>query len=236
MSTQLYKPFVTEFESRDQFLNLSTNVIESIILENQTNLGIARVALAGGKTPLPIYSKLSRSGAIDWANLEVFITDERNVSNTDEKSNSYQIKKSLGQEVIENLYEFHEFRTDLLKDECLRDYQVKLDSLDDIWFELCVLGIGSDGHIASLFADTPYLRHQENGAIATLAPREYEIPARYSLTIESILNSREIVVLLEGHNKMQVLTELLEGKLLASQYPAKFLLSHPKVHIYTCFE
>ena len=117
MSTQLYKPFVTEFESRDQFLNLSTNVIESIILENQTNLGIARVALAGGKTPLPIYNKLSRSGAIDWENLEVFITDERNISNTDEKSNSYQIKKSLGQEVIENLYEFHEFRTDLLKDE-----------------------------------------------------------------------------------------------------------------------
>lgn len=236
MSTQLYKPFVTEFESRDQYLKLSTNVIESIILENQTNLGIARIALAGGNTPLPIYNKLSRSGGIEWSNLEVFLTDERNVLNTDEKSNSYQIKKALTPEVIEQLYEFHEFRTDLLKDECLADYQIKLDSLDDVWFELCVIGIGADGHVASLFRDTPYLRHQEAGAIATLAPEEYPIPARYSLTIESILNSREIIVLLDGQDKMQVLTEMLEGKLLASQYPAKFLLSHPKVHIYACFD
>ena len=117
----------------------------------------------------------------------------------------------------------------------IKEYSEKLDTLDGSFFDFTVLGIGQDGHIASLFPGGKYLKHQEETVIQTSAPRDFAVGKRISLTVESILSSSEILIMLVGENKQEALQEMLEGEKPATQFPAKFLLAHPNVRIYCCF-
>jgi 6-phosphogluconolactonase/glucosamine-6-phosphate isomerase/deaminase len=78
------------------------------------------------------------------------------------------------------------------------------------------------------------LGHNKQRVISTTAPENLQTASRISLTIETILNSQKILVLLQGSKKSDVLAELLEGGKTASEFPAKFLLSHPDLNIFYC--
>lgn len=236
MAVNIYKPKVVEFEGDDILYRKASEYIEGVILDNQSEHGIARMLLSGGKTPMPIYKILGNNGAIDWNNLELFCSDERCVPATDPNSNQGNIIKSLSNMVIDNCREVNFFDTSCEIEECVKSYIDKLEALDDVWFDIAVLGLGADGNIASLFPNNEYLRHHDNSVIATIAPKTESISQRVSLTVESILNSREILIVLNGDNKINVLSELLEGHQKATEFPAKFLLSHPKVSIFCCFQ
>jgi 6-phosphogluconolactonase len=120
-------------------------------------------------------------------------------------------------------------------DKCIENYREILDSLDEPFFDVCILSIGSDGHIASLFPNQEYLKHQEQTVIPTIATDDLPIPRRVSLSLETILSSRKLLVILKGDGKNKVLEEMLEGTKPAIDFPAKFLLAHPHLYIYTCF-
>ena len=236
MTLNIYKPTVTEFETDDILIRKASDYIDGTIIDNQSQHGIARVLLSGGQTPMPVYKMLGNNGAIDWSNLELFCTDERFVASTSPDSNQFNIIKNFGREIIESCREVNFFKVDQDIAACIQDYDARLDALDDIWFDLTILGIGPDGHIASLFPGNSYLKHIETPTLQSLAPKQFSIKDRVSLSIESILNSREILILLNGENKLNILSELLEGNLPASEFPAKFLLSHPRVKVFCCFQ
>lgn len=238
MSVNIFPPKIIQFESKEKLYEMAYLNLEESILSHQAHKGKCRIALSGGNTPLELYQKIGKSPVIDWQKMEIYQSDERFIENTDEKSNQFQIKKSLGIETITKLEEnFGVFwlKNDEKIDKCLENYNEILESLDGIWFDEIILGIGADGHIASLFPEGDYLCHQETAVIATESVF-FEVAQRLSLTIESLLNSEKITVLLVGSNKSGVLQELVEGKLSAANFPAKFLLSHPNVHILACFE
>lgn len=234
--TQIYKPQVWDFESKDQLFNKALQQITDRIFEINGSEGIVRLAFSGGSTIKPLLKLMRDTNNLPWEQIEIFQTDERYVNKNDARSNQKLIRDSLGIEICQEVHELNLMQTDLPLKIAVKNYEEKLDTLDGNFFDLVILGVGSDGHIASLFPSGKYLTHLENSVIATTAPEYLEVPQRISLTIESILNSREVILLINGQNKNKVLTQILEGNLSASSYPVKFLLAHPNLKIFHSFD
>ncbi|MEM1312737.1 MAG: 6-phosphogluconolactonase [Patescibacteria group bacterium] len=232
---KIYKPIITEFSYSEKLYQEAEGLFIDRVLSTTGQEGVARVALSGGITPLPLYHKLAINPVIDWDRIELYQTDERYVAPDNKDSNQLHIQNNI-REALPEIKEINFFNTQLPIDMTIKEYSEKLDTLDGNFFDFTVLGIGADGHIASLFPGGKYLKHQEETVIQTSAPRDFAIGKRISLTVESILSSSEILILLVGDNKQEALQEMLEGKKPATQFPAKFLLAHPNVRIYCCFE
>jgi 6-phosphogluconolactonase len=236
---QIYKPKVIEFESHEIMQRQVADIIEDRLNLAYLNKGVGRVLLSGGSTPLPVYKKLAHSHTLDWQEIELYQSDERYVKANNPLSNQYNIKECFGDK-INNMRAAYFMRTDLDSvDASVEYYNDIIGSLDGVLFDVAVLGIGEDGHLASLFPKQGkyVLDGEEEFVMSTKANTNagHKVEDRISLSIETILNAEEINVILSGENKHKVLTELLEGEKKAVDFPAKFLLSHPNVNIYCCF-
>ena len=97
-------------------------------------------------------------------------------------------------------------------------------------FDVCILGIGPDGHTASLFPGEPALYETEKLA-TTSETNRFDVWKRLTITFPMILKSKKIVVLLKGKDKKSVLEELLHGKKSWEEFPSKKILEHKKLEI-----
>ncbi len=124
-----------------------------------------RAALSGGNTPLPFYRKLSEpavSSRLEWAKIHLFWVDERTVPPASPASNYGQADRAFLQKVplpSENVHRIH--TEDRSIEQAAEDYEetlrstMKLQPAQVPAFDLIILGMGADGHIASLFPDSP---------------------------------------------------------------------------------
>lgn len=232
MSTELYKPKITEFGSEEQLYNYAETFVLDEMLETIGEEGSFRLALSGGGTPLPLYHALGSNSSLPWEDVELYQIDERYVSPSEDESNQKHIKEMFGEDTLERCKDVYFFKTETDLDECVRHYEAVMESLEAPSFDLSIVGIGKDGHFASLFPKGDYLSHQESKIITTEAPAEYTTKTRLSQTIEQVLDSKKILVLLKGEDKAAILHELIKGEKSASDYPAKFLLAHPDLTIF----
>jgi 6-phosphogluconolactonase len=235
-SVEIYKPKVFDFETVGQLYEGLEDDLTNKIYEINGLEGVVRLAVSGGRSISPILSRLAKNITLPWEKLELFSIDERFVDKNDRASNQKVITDALGQDIVAKIDELNFFRTDLPIEACLQDFEEKLDTLDGVWFDALILGVGSDGHIASLFPGQDYLSHQDKSVVATQAPSYLAVPERVSLTVESILNSKEIILIVNGQDKNQILNQLLESNIKAVNFPVKFLLAHPNLTIYHSFD
>ncbi len=189
---------IKEFSSEEEWVKAAVNFVLS--------LNPKTVALSGGTTPKPIYRALSEHPAFR-DEVDFFLADERCVPITDENSNYKLIKETLNPKTL------HTFDTTL-------DIPESLD--------LTILGIGEDGHIASLFPHSPALNSKEK--TAKTQTENFAVKDRRTLTLKTILDSKNILVLL--NNKPTVLNKLKENKLTTEEFPAISLLDHTSVKIF----
>jgi 6-phosphogluconolactonase len=232
---QFFQPKIIDFEDKTQLYSTVVEHIFSLISYTIGQEGSVRLAFSGGQTPFPVYEKLGRDSGLDWEGVEIYQTDERFSQNPVEL-NQIAIAEALGQDTVGRLKSFNMMKVNQTIQDAVRTYTETLDSLDSPLFDLTVLGVGTDGHIASLFPNNSYLKHTDELVLPTLAPAEFVSPERVSLSLESVLNTKEIIVLLVGSKKKGVLEEMLGGKKSATEFPAKFLLLHPNVVIFQCLE
>ncbi|UYY77956.1 6-phosphogluconolactonase [Sphingomonas sp. R1] len=169
--------------------------------------GAAVIALAGGRTPAPIYAKLSKA-KLDWKRVTILPTDDRIVPMGDPMSNVTGLAKvflPLGARVIPVVSE----KADDYKaagraaDARLQDFHWPLD--------LCLLGMGADGHTASIFPG-PDLQEaltgpKERRALGVMPdPLPPEAPvARVSLSLAAIVSARALMIAITGQEKKDVL-------------------------------
>jgi 6-phosphogluconolactonase len=169
----------------------------------------ASLALSGGNTPRDAYALLAQTG-VDWTRVHVFWVDERAVPPTDDRSNYRWAKATLldGAGIASGL--IHRMPADALDiDAAARDYDKALlagvDPAEDgvPAFDVVVLGVGDDGHTASLFPGEPTVDIVDRFTVAVPARPGRE--ARLTLTRPVIEHARNVFVLAVGAGKRAAL-------------------------------
>ncbi|GEM46419.1 6-phosphogluconolactonase [Deinococcus cellulosilyticus] len=162
--------------------------------------GIFTVALSGGSTPVHLYKALAQTD-LDWSRVRFYFSDERTVP-ADHKDSNYKTAKDNFFDGV-GIQPEHVFRMEgeLDPQEAASRYAAVLpDQLD-----LCYLGMGDDGHTASLFPDTEALT-ASGRVVANFVPKLNTW--RITFTFEEINRSRNIHILATGANKKEVLLEV----------------------------
>ena len=187
------------------------------------------VALSGGSTPKATYEVLARDHAdeLDWVRVHVFFGDERTVPPDHEDSNYRMARETLLSRI--RVGSVHRMRCELPPEEAAAAYVQELreffgTSEEPPSFDLILLGIGEDGHTASLFPNTPALDVTDPWVVAN--PVEKLDTIRLTLTVPVINASRAVNFLVAGEGKAGALREILEGDADPHEYPAKFI--HPE--------
>jgi 6-phosphogluconolactonase len=162
--------------------------------------GVAHIVLAGGTTPLRAYELL---GPLlnEWTGVHLWYGDERCVPFDDPDSNHGQAAARLALPGAT----FHPMPADLGPFAGAREYEAELDG---IVFDLCLLGLGPDGHTASLFPGHPLLKAREH--VAGLDDSPKPPPQRITLTLPSLNASHSIVLAVAGADKAEALRRVLD--------------------------
>jgi 6-phosphogluconolactonase len=181
------------------------------------------VALAGGSTPRALYELLATRyrDALDWSKIHVFFGDERTVPPGHEDSNCRMAYEALLSRVPAG--SVHRMRGELDPREAAALYEKELTTFfgGAPRFDLVLLGIGGDGHTASLFPRTPALDVNDKWAVEN--PVEKLETTRLTLTVPAINAARKVVFLVAGEGKAEALKEILEGDADPRDYPAKLI-------------
>ena len=184
------------------------------------------IALSGGSTPKAIFQYIAESDktySIDWSRLHFWWADERCVEIESPESNYGEAKRILFDHININTENLHPMNGTMPPKEAALSYQQPLKEhlpiennlphFDWIW-----LGMGDDGHTASLFLHGVPLSTSDWTAVA-----EHPISkqSRITLTLCVLNNAKEIDFLVTGENKANMLKTVLEDKTKAINYPAK---------------
>ncbi len=189
--------------------------------------GRAAVALSGGSTPGWLFRSLvEESPGFDWTPVHFFWGDERTVPPGHPDSNYGAARRELLDPLGIREVNVHRIRGEASDPgRAARDYEAELRRFFEpraaAWprFDLILLGLGPDGHTASLFPGTPALQEEVRWVVANPVPRLDTV--RVTLTLPLIQHARTVVFLVEGEEKAAILREVLEGPRVPAKLPAQ---------------
>ncbi|NGX63502.1 MAG: 6-phosphogluconolactonase [Candidatus Anoxychlamydiales bacterium] len=201
------------FDSQDDINLFLIDLLKKISKNSIEKKGIFTLALSGGSTPLFFYDELSKNKDINWDKTHLFFVDERMVSDLDEKSNIYQINKHLIKPLNLKKENIHYINKDIDPEDAAKEYELDIKSVyhEEIpSLDLILLGIGKDGHTASLFPNQDILCEQEK--LVVLNSKEDEDFERISFTYPIINNAKNVVFLALGESKASIIKRILIDK------------------------
>ena len=183
------------------------------------------VALAGGETPRPLYALLAGEyrDAMAWDRTDVCFGDERCVPPDDAASNYGMVRSTLLDHVPVPANLVHRIAGELGADTAARDYDARMrklfrDEASAPTFDVALLGVGTDGHTASLFPGDAALAERERWAAPALAPPGAKVRERVTLTLSVLNRARTVVFLCASAEKREVVSRILAGA--APELPA----------------
>lgn len=210
---QLYK------EAADQFVDFAKKAIHE--------RGKFVVALSGGSSPKAIFKLLATKDyaeQIDWKNIYFFWVDERWVPLDDEKSNAKMTFETLLDKVpVKKDQIFPMFKEGISPEDYASEYEKEIRNIlgNEGRFDLILLGMGDDGHTASLFPGEKILHENEKWVDAYyLAPQNMY---RITLTAPIINKAENILVITFGDSKKHALNEVLNGDYNPELYPLQLI-------------
>ena len=176
------------------------------------------VALSGGSTPKALYSLLAASYAdFAWNRIFLFFGDERHVPPTDPESNYRMVNESLLAKIAippENVFRVPAENPDAAA--AASEYEAQLRRFFELQpgefprFDLILLGLGPDGHTASLFPDSPALDEQSRLVVANWVAKFNT--HRITFTFPVLNRAAEVMFMASGAEKADMLRQVLEGK------------------------
>ena len=186
-----------------------------IINEAVRRNGRCSLVLSGGSTPIPLHRLLATTyrDRIRWSHVEVFWGDERYVPHDDVRSNYRMARETLLDHVPCPAANVHPMPTHFPDpDDAARDYQTTLErywSGREPQLDLVLLGIGPDGHTASLFPGSVALQETKRLVVAATGPAE--LPRRLTLTYPALARSAHAHFLVSGSDKAAPLSHVFSG-------------------------
>ncbi len=217
------------FPDIEQLNNFAAEKFVEIAHEAIKKRGKFTVALAGGSTPKSLYKLLAGEkfkDKIDWESVFFFFGDERRVLPDDEESNFKMVDRNLLKplDIPEN--QVFRWQTELKETEKIaEDYEETIKEFfalsKNIFprFDLILLGMGADGHTASLFPFTKALKENKKIAVANWVETLHT--NRLTMTFPTINNASNVIFLVGGAEKAGALREILQGDFQPDKFPAQ---------------
>ena len=198
---------------------VAEQIVQSAVLSIQLT-GKFALGLSGGNTPRALYQLLATepyAARIDWTAVEIFFGDERCVPPDDADSNFRMATEALLDHVPIPYDRIHRLRGEIDPEQAAIEYDILLnDHFGKDGLDLTLLGMGDDGHTASLFPESTALKETEHRCVANWVKK---LDAwRLTLSAPFINRSYEVLVLITGMNKAPIVKEVVEGD-GADKYP-----------------
>lgn len=209
------------------FIERSADLIGDGIVSAIDENGHCILGLSGGKTPREIYTRLAQAENIEWGRVHLFLIDERCVPADDADSNRNLLEQTLlryGQ--IDRVERCVFPDTSLPPAECAADYDKRLRQLFDHKgdADLLVLGLGEDGHTASLFPPVPKEAFGDAYAIHTTT-ETFAVRDRISVTVPPLHRAHRQLFFLKGEGKKKAWEEMMASGEGQERWPAKGIMA-----------
>lgn len=234
MSQIRSEPHIEIFSDQDALAREAAKFFAHWAKEAVEQRGRFSAVLSGGSTPQRLFSLLAQppyANELPWTSIHFFWGDERLVPPDDSGSNYYHAAKLLLDHVPVPSQNIHRIKGEIAADMALRDAIDQMQAYASgsrQWprFDLVLMGMGSDGHTASLFPGSP--PNEGPGVIAKTVTAEYENrpSARLTLTPLVINDARSILFLVTGRSKAQALAAVLTGPQDLEKWPAQRIRPH----------
>ena len=217
-------------EDKDSLAHVASDLITQIIESTLKNKTRVKIALCGGSTPKDAYCLLGKK-SIDWMNVDLFLGDERWVDRDSQDSNCFLLNNSLFKEGNPSLEaSFFSVSTVELSspDESAKDYEKILKkNLDGNppKFDLILLGLGDDGHTASLFPGSEALFVRDD----LITVGEGKGHKRITFTSKLLCSADNVLFLISGSAKQNALKRLLDQSESWERTPAKLVSPNSEI-------
>jgi 6-phosphogluconolactonase len=165
------------------------------------------IVLTGGSTPRHAY-EIAAELERDWSRVELWWGDERCVPPDDQRSNYGMAKAALLDRLDGEPAAVHRMQGELGRDEGVAEYKQELEGVGT--FDLVLLGLGPDGHVASLFPNFPTLDVTSRDVLGSEAGHEPFVD-RISLTLPRLCNTNELLFLVAGEDKADAVARAFAG-------------------------
>lgn len=193
----------------------AADLFRSLVITAVSEDGRVSVALSGGSTPKGLYALLAESpyrDQIAWGHVHVFWVDERCVPPAHDDSNFKLVQELLLSRIAIPQENVHRIRGESGADRAALDYEQDLrthfKSEGYPGFDLVILGVGADGHTASLFPKSPLLGERDRWA-APAFPGDQK-KDRVTLTLPALNHAKKVLFLAAGREKKNVIRSILE--------------------------
>lgn len=210
----------------------AAEILVGLIAESLLTKDFFSLVLSGGSTPRGLYSLLAEEesfhGSIDWDKIHFFWGDERHVPPDHPDSNYRMARETMLSKVPIPAENIHRFKAELPDaQEAAEEYEKELRSFFQMKpgelprFDCVLLGMGEDGHTASLFPGTAALEERDRLAVANLVRKKNT--QRLTLTAPVLNNSDLVMFLVSGSGKAEALRQVLEGERAPERLPAQLI-------------
>lgn len=201
-------------DTTDELVRACADRFVALANQSVSERGQFTVSLAGGSTPKVLYGLLAAEpyvSQIPWQSTLILFGDERAVAPDDETSNYRMARETLFDRVPippQNIFRMRGELADL--NEAAKEYGLLVQELGTT-LDLCLLGMGADGHTASLFPHTPGLHETRHRCIATDTASLKPHVRRLTLTFRTLNAARHVWLLVTGEDKAERLHKVLHG-------------------------
>ncbi len=197
--------------------------------ESIVTRGCFSIALSGGSTPKTLYGLLATEpyrSQLDWSSIELFWSDERCVPPDNADSNYAMANEALLSKIPIPPNHIHRMPADKAdRDAASQEYTLEIQRVFGTngipSFDLLQLGMGPDGHTASLFPHQPSLREQQRLVMPVIVPKPP--PPRLTFTPPLLNAARNILFLVTGSDKAEAVHAVLEGDYQPEVYPTQIV-------------
>jgi len=223
------------YENTDVLARQAAHRLTELSREAIRSSGRFTLVLSGGATPKKLYERLAEAefcGKLDWDSIHIFWGDERCVPPDHPESNYGTAVRSLIDRVPLPPRNVHPIRGEMEPQQAATAYEKELrtfffpryaEAPGVPGFDLVLLGMGEDGHTASLFPKSAALHEQKCWALAVERPGSW----RVTLTPRVINAARDVLFLVAGSEKAGCLKEVLQGSYRPDELPAQAIRPAP---------
>jgi 6-phosphogluconolactonase len=230
MSSSSEGAAVRRFEDLDALSHAAADELATLVRAAVVDRGTCSVALSGGSTPQRLFRLLAEAGpdALPWEHVDLWWGDERSVPPDHADSNYRMARESLIDPLGLAASHVHRIAGELADhDAAARTYSRELVTAlgSPPTFDVVLLGMGPDGHTASLFPGSPALDETSRWVVANLvtSPLVHGTATRITLTAPALNAARHIRFLVAGADKAASLAQVLEGEHDPKRYPSQLI-------------